>query len=233
MSYDGLLEVLLPSAAPTTSGLVFGTIDAAGKVFLEPGNVPIVPPPPSLTPLTPSSRFVGMMQGSAGKPQSLLIIGVIGGDGNPPGAILQFAGLTAPEGYLLCQGQAVSRAGYARLYAVIGVIYGAGDGSTTFNLPDYRGRGPMGLSASQSQFATPGQRGGEITHAMTAQEMPKHSHTVAGRVIGRAPGGNNFRELADFNSGLANNNSESWSTGGGAPFNVLDPYLVTNFIIRT
>ena len=75
MSYDGLLEVLLPSAAPTTSGLVFGTIDAAGKVFLEPGSVPIVPPPPSLTPLTPSSRFVGMMQGSAGKPQSLLISG--------------------------------------------------------------------------------------------------------------------------------------------------------------
>ena len=233
MSYDGLLEVLLPSAAPTTSGLVFGTIDAAGKVFLEPGNVPIVPPPPSLTPLTPSSRFVGMMQGSAGKPQSLLIIGVIGGDGNPPGAILQFAGLTAPEGYLLCQGQAVSRAGYARLYAVIGVIYGAGDGSTTFNLPDYRGRGPMGLSPSQSQFATPGQRGGESSHTMTWAEMPKHSHTVAGRLTGRASGGDVFRELSDFNSGLANNNSESWSAGDGAPFNVLDPYLVTNFIIRT
>lgn len=233
MSYDGLLEVLLPSAAPTTSGLVFGTIDAAGKVFLEPGNVPIVPPPPSLTPLTPSSRFVGMMQGSAGKPQSLLIIGVIGGDGNPPGAILQFAGLTAPEGYLLCQGQAVSRAGYARLYAVIGVIYGAGDGSTTFNLPDYRGRGPMGLSASQSQFATPGQRGGESSHTMTWAEMAKHSHTVAGRLTGRAPGGAAFRELSDFQSGLANNNSESWSAGDSAPFNVLDPYLVTNFIIRT
>lgn len=233
MSYDGLLEVLLPSAAPTTSGLVFGTIDAAGKVFLEPGNVPIVPPPPSLTPLTPGSRFVGMMQGSAGKPQSLLIIGVIGGDGNPPGAILQFAGLTAPEGYLLCQGQAVSRAGYARLYAVIGVIYGAGDGSTTFNLPDYRGRGPMGLSASQSQFATPGQRGGESSHTMTWAEMAKHSHTVAGRIIGRASGGGNFRELTDFISGPANNNSESWPAGDGAPFNVLDPYLVTNFIIRT
>ena len=233
MSYDGLLEVLLPSAAPTTSGLVFGTIDAAGKVFLEPGNVPIVPPPPSLTPLTPSSRFVGMMQGSAGKPQSLLIIGVIGGDGNPPGAILQFAGLSAPEGYLLCQGQAVSRAGYARLYAVIGVIYGAGDGSTTFNLPDYRGRGPMGLSASQSQFATPGQRGGESSHTMTWAEMAKHSHTVAGRIIGRASGGGNFRELTDFNSGLANNSSESWAAGDSAPFNVLDPYLVTNFIIRT
>ena len=233
MSYDGLLEVLLPSAAPTTSGLVFGTIDAAGKVFLEPGNVPIVPPPPSLTPLTPSSRFVGMMQGSAGKPQSLLIIGVIGGDGNPPGAILQFAGLTAPEGYLLCQGQAVSRAGYARLYAVIGVIYGAGDGSTTFNLPDYRGRGPMGLSTSQSQFAPLGQRGGESSHTMTWDEMPRHSHTVAGRLVGRASGGDIFRELTHFGSGLDDDSTESWDAGDDQPFNVLDPYLVTNFIIRT
>ena len=109
MSFDGLLDIILPTPSNSVT-LVFGRIDAAGKVFLEPGSVPIVPPPPSLTPLTPSSRFVGMMQGSAGKPQSLLIIGVIGGDGNPPGAILQFAGLTAPEGYLLCQGQAVSRA---------------------------------------------------------------------------------------------------------------------------
>ena len=236
MSYDGLLEVLLPSAAPTTSGLVFGTIDAAGKVFLEPGNVPIVPPPPSLTPLTPSSRFVGMMQGSAGKPQSLLIIGVIGGDGNPPGAILQFAGLTAPEGYLLCQGQAVSRAGYARLYAVIGVIYGAGDGSTTFNLPDYRGRGPMGLSASQSQFATPGQRGGEADHTLSWDEMPKHSHGAGadadGFVAHAARGGG-------FSAGFKNTPGEMvWyrmpdPAGRGLPHNNLSPYLVTNFIIRT
>ena len=231
MSYDGLLEVLLPSAAPTTSGLVFGTIDAAGKVFLEPGNVPIVPPPPSLTPLTPSSRFVGMMQGSAGKPQSLLIIGVIGGDGNPPGAILQFAGLTAPEGYLLCQGQAVSRAGYARLYAVIGVIYGAGDGSTTFNLPDYRGRVPVGFSPGEIEFATLGQRGGAKRHTLTVDEIPSHDHEPRS---GWGPGGG----LGDGWSRVDGNNPRnSWgrtvSAGGGQSHNNLQPYIAANFIIRT
>lgn len=63
--------------------------------------------------------------------------------------------------------------------------------------------------------------------------MPKHSHTVAGRVIGRAPGSGDFRELSDFTSGLANNNSESWSAGDGAAHNNMPPYEVTNYIIVT
>lgn len=56
----------------------------------------------------------------------------------PTGAVFPFAGITAPEGFLLCNGQEVSRITYARLYGVLGDTYGAGDGSTTFNLPDYR-----------------------------------------------------------------------------------------------
>ena len=56
----------------------------------------------------------------------------------PTGSVFPFAGITAPEGFLLCNGQEVSRFTYAKLYEVIGDTYGAGDGSTTFNLPDYR-----------------------------------------------------------------------------------------------
>lgn len=56
----------------------------------------------------------------------------------PTGSVFPFAGITAPEGFLLCNGQEVSRFTYAKLYGVIGDTYGAGDGSTTFNLPDYR-----------------------------------------------------------------------------------------------
>lgn len=56
----------------------------------------------------------------------------------PTGSVFPFAGITAPEGFLLCNGQEVSRFTYAKLYEVLGDIYGAGDGSTTFNVPDYR-----------------------------------------------------------------------------------------------
>lgn len=69
----------------------------------------------------------------------------------PTGAVFPFAGITAPEGFLLCDGSEVSRVTYAKLFGVIGEIYGKGDGSTTFNLPDYRetvliGAGPSGNS---------------------------------------------------------------------------------------
>ena len=56
----------------------------------------------------------------------------------PTGTVFPFAGIIAPEGFLLCNGQEVSRFTYAKLYEVIGDTYGTGDGSTTFNVPDYR-----------------------------------------------------------------------------------------------
>lgn len=64
---------------------------------------------------------------------------------NPTGALIAYAGTTAPAGWLLCYGQAVSRTTYADLFALTGTVYGVGDGSTTFNLPDYRGRALVGL----------------------------------------------------------------------------------------
>lgn len=66
------------------------------------------------------------------------LIGNSAGSGVPVGTIIPFAGNSVPQGYLLCDGSAISRTTYASLFAVIGTIYGAGDGSTTFNLPDYR-----------------------------------------------------------------------------------------------
>ena len=63
----------------------------------------------------------------------------------PAGAVMPFAGSTAPAGWLLCFGQAVSRSQYGELFAVLGTSYGVGDGSTTFNLPDLRGRVVAGV----------------------------------------------------------------------------------------
>ena len=67
-------------------------------------------------------------------------LGTISTEAAPSGAVHAFAGATAPTGWLLCNGAAVSRATYAALFAAIASAHGSGDGSTTFNLPDYRGR---------------------------------------------------------------------------------------------
>ena len=90
------------------------------------------------------------------------------------GAIYMFAGATAPSGFLVCDGSAVSRETYAKLYAVIGTTYGVGDGTSTFNLPDLSGRVAMGLSSSHTLASN----GGEETHALQASEMPAHTHTI-------------------------------------------------------
>lgn len=107
------------------------------------------------------------------------------------GVIQMYAGSSAPNGYLLCDGSVISRTTYSALFAVIGTTYGSGDGSTTFTLPDMRGRVPisagtgLGLNSSgtgaisgSSQTArTLGQWGGEETHLLTSAEMPQHNHT--------------------------------------------------------
>ena len=92
----------------------------------------------------------------------------------PAGIVLPFAGSTAPQGYLLCDGSAVSRTDYADLFTAIGTTYGVGDGSTTFNVPNLSGRVVLGVSQSH----TLGSTGGEAAHVLTEQEMPAHSHTV-------------------------------------------------------
>ena len=108
----------------------------------------------------------------------------------PSGAIQMYGGSTAPTGYLLCNGGAVSRASYSDLFAVIGTTYGIGDGSTTFNVPDLRQKFPLGKAASGTGN-TLGDTGGAIdhTHSVPAHYHGKgtlatandtHSHTYSG-----------------------------------------------------
>lgn len=96
----------------------------------------------------------------------------------PPGSLLMFAGATAPDGYLVCDGSAVSRTDYAVLFAAIGVVYGVGNGTTTFNLPDLRGRGPLGVGAGVGLTARAlGSTGGAETVTLDTTMIPGHTHT--------------------------------------------------------
>ena len=93
----------------------------------------------------------------------------------PAGSISAFAGLTAPAGYLLCDGSQVSRTTYSDLYAVVGDTFGAGDGTTTFNLPDLRGEFIRGFDGGR------GADSGRVFGSFQADEIKSHAHTgVAG-----------------------------------------------------
>lgn len=106
-----------------------------------------------------------------------------------PGDIKASGRAAAPSGWLLCEGQAVSRAAFSALFAAIGTAYGAGDGSTTFNVPDLRGRFPIGVDAGagrNSAFNGRGQSSGSQllrshrhhTTANTGGESSGHQHAL-------------------------------------------------------
>jgi microcystin-dependent protein len=95
--------------------------------------------------------------------------------GGAPGIISQFAGATAPPGYLLCDGTAVSRSTYSALFTTIGIAYGAGNGTTTFNLPNLQNRIPVG-KGPDTEFDTLGETGGEKSVTLTSSQIPAHSH---------------------------------------------------------
>ena len=158
----------------------------------------------------------------------------------PVGVVQMWAGASAPSGWLLCQGQAVSRTTYAALYAVCGTAYGTGDGSSTFNLPDLRARMPIGLSGSGA-FNALGNAGGEENHTLTTAEMPSHGHGVtAGQTMPKLGvwttnmvAGSSWRSISSTTGSDGTLGVVSASnTGGGGAHNNMPPYLVMNFIIK-
>jgi microcystin-dependent protein len=135
--------------------------------------------------------------------------GAITGEGK-----LWFTG-TAPTGWLLCNGDAVSRSTYADLFAVIGTTYGSGNGSTTFNVPDFRGRVPAGVDGST--FSSLGTTLGESEVQLGADQVPSLNVLPTGASSGgeNVVGNVSYFPLAD----AAHNNIQST--------------LVVNFIIKT
>ena len=94
----------------------------------------------------------------------------------PAGMLTMTAANTAPSGWMLCNGSAVSRTTYADLFAAIGTTYGVGDGSTTFNIPDLRSRVPVGADSSQTEFDALGETGGVKSVTLTGAQSGTSAH---------------------------------------------------------
>lgn len=141
----------------------------------------------------------------------------------PAGIILPFAGQVAPDGWLLCQGQAISRTVYARLYTAIQTSHGSGDGATTFNIPDYRGRflrGTANGSANDPDRATrtamnPGGATGDAVGSVQSDDVKPHTHSLSGNLYNNNDAMGNGSVVSVGSTGLLA--SGTW--GGGAQAN--------------
>ena len=156
----------------------------------------------------------------------------------PAGIIIGYGGAAAPSQWFLCDGTAVSRSTYAALFTAIGVLYGVGNGSTTFNLPDYRGRVMVGLSSTDADFDTLGKKYGaktvDIDHTHIA---PEHKHLASGdggdlrAAIGRNNSSNDDIAFAHVTNANPN-------VGGATPLgastaidgSALSPGSISNFV---
>lgn len=181
---------------------------------------------------------------------------------SPSGVVSAYAGSAAPTGWLMCSGQLVGRVTYPDLFTAIGTSYGVGDGSTTFGIPDLRGRVPVGRDATQTEFDLLGESGGAKTHLIDTTEIPIHSHEV-NLVTGEDNHNHNFSTRGDASTAVHSHNEVNTSStggtgktangttttssdahshpvvgttasvGGGLAHNNLQPYRVLNYIIKT
>jgi len=165
--------------------------------------------------------------------------GATGPDGNPTGALLPYAGSTAPTNYLLCDGSVVSQTTYAALYAVISTTYNTGgEGAGNFRLPNLKGRTVVGLDSGDTDWDALGETRGAKTHTLVGSEIPSHTHgsgsyttnfqsntntTVTGGGARLNPGTGITRAVS----------GTSGATGGDGAHNNIQPSIVLNYIIKT
>lgn len=164
----------------------------------------------------------------------------------PTGTVAPFAGSTAPASYLLCDGAAISRTTYATLFGVIGTSFGIGDGTTTFNLPNLKGRSIFGYDSADADFNALGKTGGQKTvqahtHTGTTSTGGAHTHTYtkSGQVVKNvvngtdAPHGFHDTESTQTTSSSGSHNHTFTTASTGSGTNNLNPHAVMNFIIKT
>jgi microcystin-dependent protein len=166
---------------------------------------------------------------------------------SPVGMLSPFAGSSAPDGWLLCHGQAVSQTTYATLFALIGSTYDVtSPGAGNFRVPDLRGRVVAGVDnmggtdagrlSWQNTLGTVGPSsistdGGTQTHTLITSEIPSHSHTLTAAFADTAQAINNVGTTWGSLSGATQTKTSS-DTGGGGAHNNMQPTILLNYIIK-
>ena len=169
----------------------------------------------------------------------------------PPGSIMDFAGTSAPAGFLLCDGSAVSRTTYSALFAAIGVVWGVGDGSTTFNVPDARGRAAIGAGTgtglttrtvgtgnvgSEAQALTVAQLASHQHGGVTGNDSPDHTHSYLQYTPSGGPpaggGASHFFPSAQTGGASTRHAHSIASEGSGQAHNNMQPSIVFNKVIK-
>lgn len=163
------------------------------------------------------------------------------------GTILPTVATSAPAGWLLCDGSAVSRTTYANLFTLVGTTFGAGDGSTTFNVPDLRGRSIIGVGQGSGLSArTRGQTGGAEVHQLGVTEIPAHGHDIyagtdntSGNTVAAAnagargfAGSNVATGLTTITNFATGGQQAIRNTGGSGSHNNMQPFMALSYIIR-
>ena len=175
-------------------------------------------------------------------------------EGIPTATIVPWSSASVPSGFLECNGQTVSRSTYAALFAIVGTTYGAGDGSSTFGLPDLQDNVPVGKSNNKTLASTGGANtvtstgnvGGSTANAtLSTAQLASHNHNVPTAAQFSNPATGAFEKRNDSRSvtlqqfgigsaGSGGGHSHNMSaTFSGDATSVLQPYLTVIYIIKT
>jgi microcystin-dependent protein len=148
------------------------------------------------------------------------------------GSIQMWPTASAPTGYLLCAGSAVSRTTYSALFAILGTTFGAGDGSTTFNLPNYTDRMPIGAGTIAALAATGGSKDAIVVSHTHSISDPGHAHGIFSTAIAGQPGNQVGVRSGSQSTDTASTGISINTTGSSGTNANLPPYLGINFIIK-
>ena len=169
-------------------------------------------------------------------------------EGIPTATIVPWSDSSVPTGFLECNGAAVSRSTYSALFAIIGTTYGAGDGASTFNVPDLQDNVAMGKSGTKALASTGGANtvastgnvGGSTANAtLSTAQLASHSHSSGANASGPTspnpnPGSQKFNPGTTGSTGSGTGHQHNMSaTFSGDSTSVLQPYLTTLYIIKT